>query len=655
MRMLARLLVGAVLLSQAATSAPANPTFYLSCWQLNTVGVATGSEITQAVQVGDLRGVGLDPIQTALSPNGSTLYTLGRGHSTPNGYYLSKIDTGTDEYVSRIRLGFYPLQFVITPDNKQALVRDHARITAVNLRTGAFTYFKNLLPIDEALSPDGRTLYEVGLDGNLLAIDTAKDTIAATVLVNRSSPPDAVAVSSDSKSVYVVTGAQVEVIDAATHAVTATIPVPTSVGGRYHQHLAVTPDGHELYVYAAGRGTYSVIDTATSTVTNTVTPPQRLTAPAFAPGGALAYGLGSSNGYAITAATGAIVSTGTGFASGQHAVAVTGDDRTAVVIQQNTGTLIEQDLATNTQVRSVDADQGLLALSLDNHGRAFVTNGGLSTVSVVDLATGKLDATVPSEFAAPSTIAMSQDGTAAYLIGAGSNIRVFDTGTNRPAGEITGLNLVPDLLTVSPDGRRVYVSGYGDTIEVVDTAARRVIATPSLGSEPTGYAESQDSSHLYVTNGSSVSVLGTATNTVARTIPAGVDASHPVLSPDGGTLYVNIYTTTSEIDAIDIATGTVTATFAGQPPIAISPDGGTLYALGEFGAIDAISTASHAVTATIATPRPEDVATSADHRYLYLLDGYPGTQTVQTLDTATNTITATVDLTGGPWSQLAVR
>ena len=57
----------------------------------------------------------------------------------------------------------------------------------------------------------------------------------------------------------------VSVIDTATNTVTATIPV-----GSTPVRAAVTPDGTRAYVTNAGSDTVSVIDTATNTVTTTI-------------------------------------------------------------------------------------------------------------------------------------------------------------------------------------------------------------------------------------------------------------------------------------------------------------------------------------------------------------------------------------------------
>ena len=58
----------------------------------------------------------------------------------------------------------------------------------------------------------------------------------------------------------------VSVINTATNTVTATITV-----GTYPYGVSVSPDGSKVYVANNGDGTVSVINTATNTVTATIT------------------------------------------------------------------------------------------------------------------------------------------------------------------------------------------------------------------------------------------------------------------------------------------------------------------------------------------------------------------------------------------------
>ncbi len=98
-------------------------------------------------------------------------------------------------------------------------------------------------------------------DNTVTVIDTATNTVTATVPVG--SVPCGDAVTPDGSSVYVTNSGSntVSVIDTTTNTVTATVPVGSSPIG-----VAVTPDGTKVYVANSEDGTVSVIDTATNTV-----------------------------------------------------------------------------------------------------------------------------------------------------------------------------------------------------------------------------------------------------------------------------------------------------------------------------------------------------------------------------------------------------
>src|ERR1700730_6312957 len=100
---------------------------------------------------------------------------------------------------------------------------------------------------------------------NVSVIDTATNTVIATIPVG--SDPYAVAVSPDGSKVYVanVLSNNVSVIATATNTVIATVTVGLQPAG-----VAVSPDGSNVYLANEQSDTVSVIATATNTEIATI-------------------------------------------------------------------------------------------------------------------------------------------------------------------------------------------------------------------------------------------------------------------------------------------------------------------------------------------------------------------------------------------------
>jgi YVTN family beta-propeller protein len=276
----------------------------------------------------------------------------------------------------------------------------------------------------------------------------------------------------------------VTVIDAASHAVIATVPVGSGPFG-----VAATPDGRFVYVTNSGGPAYSVsvIDTATNAVIATVPATPTPLGVAVSPDGRFAYALidGTGVAYAIDTATNAVAATA-----------------------------------------AIGSSSGAIALALTPDGRlAYVANAFLNTVSVLDVASGATAATVPvGNF--PFDVAVTPDGRRAYVANRASienALSVIDTGTQAVIASVA-LEEVSQGIAIHPDGRLAYVTqGMSNTVAVVDLATNQRIAAVAAGLTPARVAVSPDGRFAYVTNQDSanVSVIDTATSTVVAWVPVG--------------------------------------------------------------------------------------------------------------------------------------
>ena len=303
--------------------------------------------------------------------------------------------------------------------------------------------------------------------------------VVGVVAVNASTPARAGA-TGVSCSVYVAneTGNSVSVIDAATNAVTATIPVGASPGG-----VAVSPSG-TVYVANSTGNSVSVIDAATNTVTATIAVGASPDGVAVSPSGDVYVADQSGNSVSvIDGATGTVVSTVlvvgapssvAASASGSVYVTNSADDTVAVI-----------DATSNTVTATIPVGAGVAFVAVSPSGTVYVTNW-LTRVSVIDPVTNTVSATI-GVGSISSGVAASASGTV-YVTDLGNNrVSVIDGSTNHVTATID-VGTSPNGVAVSPLGTVYVTNGASDTVSVIDGSTNAVTATISVGSSPAGVA-----------------------------------------------------------------------------------------------------------------------------------------------------------------------
>ncbi|MDY0129961.1 MAG: PKD domain-containing protein [Methanosarcina vacuolata] len=296
---------------------------------------------------------------------------------------------------------------------------------------------------------------------------------------------------------------------------------------------------------------------------------------------------------------------------------------------------------------------------------AYITNYYEGTVSIIDITTNTVKATVPvREW--PFGVAVNPAGTKVYVTTTYGEdkdgvtdlkgvVSVIDTATNTvtatvPVGEW------PRGVAVSPDGKTVYAvdSGkypdYTRSVSVIDAATNTVKAMVPVGNHPEGVAINPTGTKVYVAS-SNVYIIDTATNTVTATVPVGDYPFGVAVTPDGAKVYVS-NADSNTVSAIDTATNTVTATVpVGDYPcgVAVTPDGAKVYVSNaDSNTVSAIDTATNTVTATVPVDYPCGVAVTPDGTKVYV--GNDASKPVSIIDIATNTVTATVYVGDGSFA-----
>lgn len=313
----------------------------------------------------------------------------------------------------------------------------------------------------------------------------------------------------------------VSVIDTATNTVTATISLSPS-GGRapWPIGVAVHPTGERVYtanvgIFLRGAGSVSVIDTSTNTEVTKITGPLD----------AFPYGFCGINGIALNPE-------GTRLYFG-HVPECGGRHRENQVVVVDT--------ATNEVIAAVDAGPGHgipSGIAVNPSGtRVYMAIPIADALSVIDAVNQTPVAWIPVG-RMPYGVAVNPSGTKAYVANLWSNsVSVIDTATNTVVATIP-VAVEPSAVALNPTGTRLYVTNTRDrTVSVIDTATHTEIATVSVGVGPAGVAVNPAGTRAYIVNSgldtvlphagktkvgpSDVSVIDTATNTVIATVAVG--------------------------------------------------------------------------------------------------------------------------------------
>ncbi len=261
---------------------PGTHTVYVVMTTGNSVSVIDGSTRTVTATV----PVGKDPSWMVVDPGSHTVYVMNVGDGT-----VSVIDASTRTVTAIVPVGKNPDGVAVDPGNHTVYVTNGGVDNSVSVIDGSTHTVTATVPVVKnpdgvAVDPGTHTVYvtnigatgpawQVAGDGTVSVIDASTHAVTATVPVGEH--PDEVVVDPGTHTVYVAnTGAlgpdgqevgngTVSVIDGSTRTVSATVPV-----GKRPGSMMVDPGSHTVYVTNNLDSTVSVIDGSTHTVTATV-------------------------------------------------------------------------------------------------------------------------------------------------------------------------------------------------------------------------------------------------------------------------------------------------------------------------------------------------------------------------------------------------
>jgi YVTN family beta-propeller protein len=241
-------------------------------------------------------------------------------------------------------------------------------------------------------------------ENTISVIDTATNKVDNTIVLGGRPRlgPELMAITPDGKNLYVtLMRGSVLVIDTATNATIATIPVPTAGA------VAISPNGSRAYVQTVLTAGVFVIDTASKKVIAHIPTPSNFSAGiAVKPDGSAVYvagGVRHTDVFVIDTSNNSLVAT-IPCPGGPQGITFSPDGRKAYVANELKDAVDVIDTSTNTVEPTtipVGKDPTLMSLTPDAK-TLYVTNfqwGEItpepSTVSVIDVSTKKVSATIP--------------------------------------------------------------------------------------------------------------------------------------------------------------------------------------------------------------------------------------------------------------------
>jgi len=189
-----------------------------------------------------------------------------------------------------------------------------------------------------------------------------------------------------------------------------------------------------------------------------------------------------------------------------------------------------------------------VAISPDG-GRAFVANYGRQSagrsLTVLDLAAKKVEATWTFEnWSRPHGLALSADGDRLYVTSEGSKtLEVVDAASGKGIASLPTNAEVSHMVVLSPSAGRAFVANIGSgSVSVFDLENAERLAVVPTGRGAEGIAVTPDGREVWVGNraADTLSVIDAASLEVAATIPAASFPIRVAITPDGKTALVSL-------------------------------------------------------------------------------------------------------------------
>ena len=404
----------------------------------NTVSVIDGDPISGTVNtvIGTVT-VGNNPRGVGVNPVTNRVYVANGGTTAVPGNTVSIVDDSTNPPgVTSVTVGSGPSRVGVNPTTNRIYVSNNfgpgTTVSVINGATGAIlgspitvgngasgvavnpttnriyvgnkvsdnlsvidgasasvtaTVWIGSSPHSIAKSPDGSKAYVANqLSNTVTVINTATDAVVANIAVGSS--PGSIHFTPDGSKAYVsnrgcadsfecspLLPPTISVINPATNSVTTTISTGVGVAGAAPHSMRITPDGSKLYVVNKHTNEVKVISTATNAVTTTIPITTGLCSDPLNPPGDPARACPVRVELTADGSRAYVVDEAPTAASGSVSVICTG------LVLANCGGFTADTVMATLAIGNKPVDIEINCLSR----KAYVTNSGSSSVSVIDL------------------------------------------------------------------------------------------------------------------------------------------------------------------------------------------------------------------------------------------------------------------------------
>ncbi|NUR57940.1 MAG: hypothetical protein HOV87_04445 [Catenulispora sp.] len=227
---------------------------------------------------------------------------------------------------------------------------------------------------------------------------------------------------------------------------------------------------------------------------------------------------------------------------------------------------------------------------------------------------------------------------------------------------LVGVTAAPAHAATSMD--LAYVADYSNDVRVLDMATGVIVGSIPLGDRPRLVVASPDKRSVYAlreslvaNNDDAILVIDTATDTVTRTVGVCRRPMAATMKPNSTELWISCYS--GDISVFDTVTETVTRTIdTGVPDLGIrllfNADGSIAYSTFDAdvyhysNGVVAINTTTGAATTVVVVDNTLDTELLLSPDASTILVSHWNSQTLEVIDTASDTVTSTIPMGGGP-------